>query len=394
MTLSILKRLSSKKDLRIVGINSGTSADGIDLALIRFSQSGRTTRVEFIDGRVIPYSRRIKAALEKIMDERTVRLDDLGRLDMAFGALLGKAAAQFLEEGKYHADLIASHGQTIAHYPVKEKILATKAGTTVQIGDGNSLAAEAGLPVISDFRRADISLGGEGAPLTPFVNHLLFGHQKKGRIIINIGGIANFSFHPAGAPADDVRGGDCGPGNILSDMATRLLFHKKYDRNGTIAAGGQVHQEIIEPILAANNARRISTGREQFDHYLMARLVHTTRRLKAGNHDLIASIDEAAAKLMVRSIKRYLGAPDLEGIYLTGGGRKNRYMVRRLKEMCSPVPVLPVENLGYDGDFLEAVSFAVLGGCYVKGIASTLPYVTGGKAGGVAGKMSLPPKRD
>ncbi len=391
MTSSILKKLSSKKDLRIVGINSGTSADGIDLALISFTGSGKKLKIKFIDGRMIPYTRRIKVALENIIRENTVSLDELGRYDIAFGTILGKAAAKFLKDGKHKADLVASHGQTIAHYPAKEKTLGMKCGTTIQIGDGNSIATATGLPVISDFRRADISVGGEGAPLTPFVNHLLFGHKRKSRIIINIGGIANYSYHPAGSPADTVRGGDCGPGNILSDLATRLLFHKKFDRNGAIAARGEIHREIIMPIIETNKGRRVSAGREQFDRHLLARLVHMARKLKAGNSDLLASIDQATAMLIVRSIKRYIKDPNLEAIYLTGGGRKNLYIEGRLQELCAPVPVRRIETLGYDGDFLEAVSFAVLGGCYVNGIASTLPHVTEGKSGGVAGKMSLPP---
>ncbi len=389
----MLKKLSSKKELRILGINSGTSADGVDLALIKFTPGGKKLKISFIDGKMFPYPRRIKTELDRAIEDKAINLDELSRLDTAFGNYLGLAALRFAEKTRHRVDLIASHGQTIGHYSKKEKTLGHKTGTTLQIGDGNAIAAASGLPVVSDFRRADIALGGEGAPLTPFVNHLLFGHRTKSRIIVNIGGIANFSYHPAGAIPDNVKGGDCGPGNVLSDLICRLMFHTKFDRNGTFARKGTIHKELINPIIEANKGRGVSAGREQFDQYLLARLVHTARRLKACKHDILASSDDAVAILICWSIAGYVKDPHLECIHLTGGGRHNRFIVERLQKHCRSIPVRPIEDLGYDGDFLEALSFAVLGGCFIAGRASTMPHITGSKSGGVAGKLSLPPVR-
>lgn len=388
----MLDRLSSKKELRILGLNSGTSADGIDLALIRFVRSGRKPKIEILDGGVIPHPKRIKAVLEKAIEDRTFGLEELGRLDLTCGTWFGKAALRFIHAGNHKVDLIASHGQTIGHYPERKRMAGQSTGTTIQIGDGNALATATDLPVVSDFRRADVAAGGEGAPLTPFVNQLLFGHKRKSRIVVNIGGIANFSYHPAGGALEDIRGGDCGPGNVLSDWTCRLMFHSRYDRDGRYARKGKIYPELVTPIIEANRRRRVSAGREQFDQYLLARLVHKARRIKACKHDILASVNEATAKLIYRAISKQLRDERLEGIFMTGGGRRNPFLIERLQEICRPVPVQSIENLGYDGDLLEAVSFAILGGCYIMGLPSGLPQITGGDAGTIAGKLALPPK--
>ena len=384
--------LSSRRELAVLGINSGTSADGLDLALIRFARGTTQPRVTVIDGVTMPYPRKIKHAVEDAIRAKTVDLEGLARLDIAYGHHLGQAAARFIRGKRLRVDLIASHGQTIGHYPAKKKMLNTSHSATVQIGDGNSVAVASGMPVVSDFRQTDIALGGEGAPLTPFVNHLLFADRKSSRVIVNIGGIANFSYHPAGGKLDDVAGSDCGPGNVLSDLAARLLFHRPYDRDGRLARNGAIVPDLVRIIEDANAGRGVSTGREQFDWPIIARLVHGARRLHVGHHDIMASIADATAKLIFGAIKRCLKDARLKAVYLTGGGRRNLFMVERLQAYCGDGRVLPIEALGYDGDLLEAASFAVLGGCFVFGIGSTLPQITGGMQGGVAGKLSLPPE--
>jgi anhydro-N-acetylmuramic acid kinase len=384
-------KIASRKTLTILGLNSGTSADGVDLAVIRMDTRGKTPKIAFIDGAMRPFPRIVKYDLEKLIGETHVELPGLMRSQMAFGRQLGLAASQFLAQRAIRVDLIASHGQTIGHFPNKEKALGLATGATVQLGDGNAIAATTGLPVVSDFRTADIAMGGEGAPLTPFVNHLLFGSKTKSRIVVNIGGIANYSYHPASGSPGDVRGGDCGPGNTLSDLAMRLLYHKPYDRDGRIAHTGTPLDEVIALIEKANGRRGRSAGREQFDVELCAHLVFAARRRQATNADIIASVMEATARLIFRSLTPYLTDKRLEAVYLTGGGRKNGYLSQRLQPHLSPCPVWPIETLGFDGDLLEAVSFAVLGGCFVMGMPSTLPQITGAHGATVSGKLSLPP---
>lgn len=392
MTIPALaKKLSGSKPLLILGINSGTSADGIDLALIEYSYLRRGHNVKFITGESIPYSRTIKAELERNLSDDRKELEMVARLDIAYGLYLGKVAREFLKRHGLKVDAIASHGQTIGHYPAKRKQFGMAIGSTVQIGDGNALAAESGLSVITDFRRTDIAGGGEGAPLTPFVNHLLFGDKRKSRIIVNIGGIANYSYHPTGGTLDYVRGGDCGPGNIISDLACQLLFHIPYDRDGEIAKAGRLNKQALGKIFVANAQRKISAGREQFDHRLLARVVHAVRRDRGNHNDVVTSIAEATVRLIHRSLRGYQSDKKLEAVYLTGGGRSNLYFVERLTRLLHPAVLLPIEALGYDGDLLEAVSFAVLGGCFLASIPSTLPGVTGAAIGGIAGKLSLPP---
>ena len=386
-----LSSLAAAKTLTILGMNSGTSTDGLDLAVIRMTTKGKTPKVVVDDGTTMPFPRAVKAELEKLIGDTKIELPDLMRSQVAFGRHLGRMASRFLVQRKITVDLIASHGQTIGHYPQYEKMLGFSTGATMQLGDGNALAVETELPVVSDFRMADIASGGEGAPLTPFVNQLLFGSKTNSRIVVNIGGIANFSYHPAGRSADDIRGGDCGPGNTLSDLAMRLLYHKPYDRDGRIARTGSIRKEVMALIEKANTRRGRSAGREQFDVELFAHLVFANRRQRGANADIIASAMEATAKLINQSLKPYLSDRRLEAVYLTGGGRKNKYLCQRLEEYLAPCSVLPIETLGFDGDLLEAVSFAVLGGCFVMGVPSTLPRVTGAQAPAISGKLSLPP---
>ncbi|MEE9443001.1 MAG: anhydro-N-acetylmuramic acid kinase [candidate division Zixibacteria bacterium] len=385
----LLKGLTAKKNLTILGINSGTSADGIDLAAIKFA-AAKNPEAEYIAGKMVSYPGKIKRELENIIDDRRAELERLSRLDIAYGQYLGRAARKFIDETGLKIDAIASHGQTISHYPYASKSLGIKTKATIQIGDGNAIAFSSGLPTISDFRRADIACGGEGAPLTPFVNQILFGHARRGRIIVNIGGIANFSYHPSGQNYNQITGGDCGPGNVLSDTACKLMFGKLYDKNGEVASSGKIENEIVSAIIKANKRKSVSTGREQFDYRLLARLVHISRKINANKNSIVTSVCEGVARLIHKSIRKYLDEKYCEAVYLCGGGRKNIYLIKRLIEYCRPIPIWPIEKLGYDGDLLEAVGFAVLGGCYLNSIASTLPKVTGALAGGIAGKLSLP----
>ncbi|MFH1699424.1 MAG: anhydro-N-acetylmuramic acid kinase [Candidatus Zixiibacteriota bacterium] len=383
------KKLTAKKNLTILGINSGTSADGIDLATIKFS-AAKNPGIKFITGKMISFPAKIKRELENIIDDHRVDLDRLSRIDITYGHYLGQVARKFSDETGIQIDAIASHGQTIGHYPSSVTALGIKTKATVQIGDGNAIAFSSGVPAITDFRRADIALGGEGAPLTPFVNQILFGHNLRGRLIVNIGGIANFSYHFPDRDFNKIAGGDCGPGNVLSDMACKLMFNTPFDKNGTIASSGKIEKEIVLAIINANKRKTVSTGREMFDYRLLARLVHISRKVKADKESIVTSICEGTARLVYNSIKKYLGDKDCEAVYLCGGGRKNTYLFERITNYCDPIPVWPIEKLGYDGDLLEAASFAVLGGCYLNSIASTLPKVTGAQAGGIAGKLSLP----
>jgi len=388
----MMKRLFNRRKLTVLGINSGTSADGIDLAVINLSKTGQSLTVKYDTGKTISYPKKIKSALENAITDYQISAEQTTRLDIAYGDYLGKAARQFIDSEKLKIDLIASHGQTLFHFPHKEKTLLTKSAATIQIGDGNALAAASGLPVVSDFRRADIALGGEGAPLTPFVNRILFGDKTKSRIIVNIGGIANYSYHPAGGKIDDIKGGDCGPGNTLVDNACRLLVNKPYDRDGRIASKGIILPEVVAVVIEANHRNSVSTGRKLFDRELLARAVHAAGGLRAEKKDIVASLTYATARLIYERIKKLLSDRKLEAVYLAGGGRKNKFLVKQLADLCQPMEILPVDKLGYNGDLLEAVSFAVLGARFVYNFPSTLPGVTGAvDKGGVAGKLALPP---
>lgn len=389
----ILKKLTKKKTLTILGINSGTSADGIDLALIKFSSTGRKPRIDIIGGDVVAYPRTVKRELERFLVDPVVGKEALCRFDLSYGQFLGQAAAKFMHSLKIKVDLIGSHGQTIGHFPQKKKSIATRHSATMQIGDGHGIASTANLPVVTDFRSADVSLGGEGAPLTPFVNALLFADTRQSRIIVNIGGIANYSFVPASNQTGKISGADCGPGNIISDRICHLLFHQPFDKSGELASQGTPRPELIQLLKKASQIKSKSLGREQFGVDLIARLIHLSRKKRYYAKDILASAMKATAQLIGRSIKPHLDEKNLDAIYLTGGGRRNMALVKMLSDQIKGVKIWPIEKLGCDGDLLEAASFAVLAGCFINGIGSTLTQVTGAKMNGIAGRLSLPPGR-
>ncbi len=373
---------------KILGLNSGTSADGVDFALIDFSHNGTRVSVNVLGGGVRPYSAKIRRELERLITRPDVSAEEAARAGVAYGRYLGEIACEIIDTSGWKAEYIASHGQTIGHFPRRKKILDCKSAASFQIGDIAAVAAVAGVPTIGDFRQNDIALGGEGAPLTPIVNHLLFGHTGRSRVIVNIGGMANYTFLSASGKTADIRGGDCGPGNILLDIACRLLLNKAFDRDGKLASSGSAIQKAVSLITKAGKSKTVSTGRESWDELTVARIIHAAGGVRVAPADILASIASGTAELIHRSIRQYLGKKKPDGVYVTGGGRRNLAMARMLRDKVHPLPVWPVEMLGYDGDILEAVSFAVLGGCFLAGIPSTLPAVTGAESGGIAGKLA------
>ncbi len=395
--MSLFQKLTENKTLRILGINSGTSADGLDLALIEFSYDAKSPppQIKILSGDVVPYPNQIRREIERLIVAPVVDKEQLCRFDLSYGQFIGRTAAQFVHSRKAKVDLIGSHGQTIGHFSKKEKSPTGKYSATMQIGAGSGIAIESGLPVVTNFRSTDVALSGEGAPLTPFVNSLLFGDKLKSRIILNIGGIANFSYLPVGHHPQKVLGGDCGPGNIISDKICQLLFHKPFDQNGSLAQQGTARRELVQLIKKSvpSGKNQRSLGREQFGIDLIARLIHLSRNKRYEPKDILTSALEASAQLVVRSIKKHLDEKKLEALYLTGGGRRNITLVKMLSEQVKRVKIWPVEKLGADGDLLEAASFAVLAGCFVSGIGSTISQVTGAETGGIAGQLSLPPTR-
>jgi anhydro-N-acetylmuramic acid kinase len=378
---------------RIVGLMSGTSADGVDAALCEVSGSGEDTRVNLQAYLSRPFPRALQ---ERIFALPGADTSELCELDVLIGESFAEATRAVCAQagvplGEVH--LVASHGQTAAHRPRSQGQL----GATLQIGEAAVIAERTGLPVISDFRARDVAAGGEGAPLVPLVDHFLLRAPGRRRAIQNIGGIANVTL--VGGTLGELVAFDNGPGNMCLDAVARAASRgtESYDVDGQRAARGQVDAELLaelhrHPYLAQPPPK--STGRELFGRSFVYPLLDRWKArppAHAGGNpldDLLATLTRFSAEAIARSYREHLPAfPD--EVYLCGGGAHNQTLVRHLGELCAPAPVRETGALGVDADAKEAIAFAVLGNETLFGRPGNIPRATGAHGPRVLGKITV-----
>jgi anhydro-N-acetylmuramic acid kinase len=389
-----MKRLldiASSPTRRIVGLMTGTSADGIDAVLAEIEGYGETTEFRVLAQITHILPEKLQADLFLLFHPDAL-VEDLCQANFALGAALADAALKVIEAGNMvpeEVDLIGSHGQTVRHLPQGNP------PSTLQVGEAAVIARHTGIAVISDFRPADMAAGGEGAPLVPLVDVLLFGHQDTGRLLLNIGGIANVTAIPAGATAHHgVLAFDLGPGNALMDGAVQHLTGgaQRFDDDGRRAAGGMANDEWVERLLTHEFFRRPppkTTGREEFGTYYLAELMHQSNLAPA---DLLATLTLFTARGIAAGIERFADpSGELEEVFVSGGGVRNSHLMALLEEVLSPRRVRPIDDLGVTADSKEALAFAVLANETVMGRAGNVRGATGATLDAVLGKISLPP---
>ncbi len=393
----ILEKLAGRKNLTVIGMNAGTSADGLDLAAVRIRFLTGPFKVAFIQGKGWRYPAQLYQAVDRVVCGDNNSIEDMVRLDRILGNYYGRQAAGFCRQLKGQGaivNLIASHGQTIRHLPGKIRIGRRMESGTVQLGHPETIAVGTNLPVIADFRQGDIAMGGEGAPITSLAMWHLFSSKSEGRLLVNIGGIANYFLFPKGRGPDEALAADCGPGNSLLDILSQRLCGQRFDWGGRIAAQGAISKRLLT-ILTADNFLKgkygPSTGRERFGKLFVDKILKSAKRLGMSNEDILSTTTELTALTIATSIKPYLGKYDLRLIYLFGGGAKNRYMIKRLKANLNGVDIFSIDELGYNPDYLEAVCYAVMGAMAVKGRSSILPHITGAGIKIPAGRIIQPP---
>src|SRR5579862_2119908 len=318
----------------IIGLMSGTSADGIDAAVVGVRGSGTSTKVRQIAFRTFSYPRGFKKFLLENSDSKTARLDNIVRLNMLVGELFADAAKGIAKKAGVRLtdiDLIGSHGQTICHLPEIKKLFGKQIRGTLQIGDPAVIAKRTGIPTVGDFRVADIAVGGSGAPLVPYVDYLLFRSTKVSRILLNIGGIANMTVLPKNCRLEDLSAFDTGPGNMLIDLAMQQFYKKGFDEGGAIAQTGV----IIPGLLSKLSAHRYlsqkppkSTGREMFGEVYFIRSVRGYS--KVPKQDIIATLTEFTALSIYRAYKSFVKTRIME-LIVSGGGIHNAYLMDALK---------------------------------------------------------------
>jgi len=384
--------LSKRKTLTVLGLSSGTSADGIDAALVRVSNS-RKFKVKPLFFSVFKYPNKLRRIIPDLTSAKNYSLEKVAYLNYYLGELFAQAAQKVMKKTKVKVDLIGTHGQTIRHLPEAQYYFGKKIKATWQIGEADVIAKKTGLITVCDFRAGDVALSGQGAPLTPLVNYLLFGNQN-GTAVLNLGGIANLSAWKKGARPEDILGFDCGPGNMVVDALVYLLFKKNCDRDGKIALSGRVNQKLL---LKLENHKFFkkkppkSAGREEFGERFIKRTLYLSKKYKVSKPDLITTVSELTVQAIWDAYQKYvLQNFSVEQLYVSGGGIYNRYFMKRLQELFEPLKVSsPIQNK-YHPKALEAVSFAVLAYLTVHNLPANLPQVTGARRKAVLGKICLP----
>ncbi|MDZ7721203.1 MAG: anhydro-N-acetylmuramic acid kinase [Balneolaceae bacterium] len=364
-----LADLAEKKSRKIIGLMSGTSLDGLDIALCEIQGSGENTTVELLEFETIPYSKKIRKELKKITSVENVKLKEISYWHTRLAHLHADMILKALEEWKVdrnHVDCIASHGQTIYHYPARDqKGIDDKVNNTLQIGDGDHIASKTGILTISDFRQKHVAHGGEGAPMAGLVDQILFTHPTETRILLNIGGIGNFTYLPPKKSSKKSFTTDTGPGNTLIDALAMHYFQKPYDKDGKIAFSGNVNEGLLDEMLNDSwfdENRSKTTGPEYFN---LEWLQKKTESLgisvnELQPEDLVRTASELSARTITENIKQYVDEDESATLYVSGGGAHNPYLMKRIDELLPRVEIRTIDELGITADAKEAVLFAVL----------------------------------
>ena len=366
---------------------SGTSLDGIDVAIVDISRKRGGVRVQPIAFRSTPYPKLVREAILGVSNSMT-HTAAIARLNFLLGELYAQAIRETCRRHRVSLDsivLAGMHGQTIFHEAAPVEYLGHCIASTMQIGEAAVVAERTGLWTISNFRERDMAAGGKGAPLVPNVDFLLFRDKRAGRVALNIGGIANITFIPAGAEREDVIAFDTGPGNMIIDA---LATHHSggalhYDRGGRIARGAKVHPRMLEAMLSDPYFKLDppkACGREQFGREFVSGLMATGLPLP----DLIATATELTARTIADAIRDY----EAREVIASGGGVHNRQMMRRLRELLPEHSIATSAEYGIDPDAKEAIAFAILAYEFIQRRPGNLPSATGARRAVLLGKGS------
>jgi anhydro-N-acetylmuramic acid kinase len=375
--LQALYQIAQKSSRKIIGLMSGTSMDGLDVALCEISGAGEDTEISLLNFDTVDYSEEIKTEIRKVFAKQTIDFQHLALLNEWIGVLHANMILDCLKAwgiSPDEVDLVASHGQTVMHAP---KILHHQEkfpNATLQIGDGDHIAVKTGIITISDFRQKHLAAGGEGAPLAVYGDYFIFGKKGENRIMLNMGGIANFTYLPATMNPEEVFVTDTGTGNTLIDAFTRLYFPEKaYDKDAEIARQGTVNQVLLEALKSDDffeGAYPKTTGPELFsiDYVRDAQTKSNTSDISV--NDLLATLTRFSAETIAEAINFTINNTKFSvkdfKIYMSGGGMHNPLLVEWLKELL-PCEFLKTNDLGISGDAKEAVLFAILANETVSG---------------------------
>jgi len=392
----------TSKPLMVVGLMSGTSADGIDVALAGVSGAPPDLSAKLLGHTSFQFPATLRKEILRVAEQQPISAGELSQLNFRLGYIYADAVLASCKRFKIapkRIDLIGNHGQTIFHQGQPAPYLSKPTGSTLQIGEGSVIAARTGITTVSDFRPADMALGGQGAPLVPYVDYLLYRHPKLGRVSLNLGGIANITVIPANAKPSQVFAFDTGPGNMLIDALVQHFTHshKLFDKDARLARSGRtipglLNELMSDPYLKLSPPK--STGREYYGRAYVQRVVVLGRRHHAKPADLVRAATIFTALSVVDALHRFVPRKyKILQLIVSGGGARNPLILAQLSAALPEAEVLPSSDFGIPADAKEAFAFALLAYETFHQRPANLPSATGARAPTILGKISYAPPR-
>ncbi|MGF7013138.1 anhydro-N-acetylmuramic acid kinase [Ornithinibacillus bavariensis] len=387
---------SGKEFCYAIGLMSGTSVDGIDAAVVKIYEND-DIRMELVHFDSIQYEAAIRNAILALCNPKQARIEMISGMNMLLGELFSDAVRKVIQDAGLQPEdisFISSHGQTIFHQPEPQLIGKHPVTSTLQIGDISMIAERTGITTVGDFRTRDMAVGGQGAPLVPYADYLLFRHREVGRVLVNIGGISNLTVLPANAEESDVLAYDTGPGNMIIDYFANQITHGKrsFDQDGRIASAGKVHGPWLEELLREpyySQTPPKSTGRELFGEVYARKLWDEANRLGISEEDRIATVTTLTAKTITNEIDRHMAKGSIREVYISGGGSNNLFLMKQIESaLPNGVTLRRMDELGVSADAKEAMVFALLGYQYLNKRTNNLPSATGATKKVMMGKVA------
>jgi anhydro-N-acetylmuramic acid kinase len=390
-----LIELNERRELRVIGLMSGTSADGVDAALlwVKAGENGGAGPDAALEWKLLgfetfPFTAEIRNQILALQERPRNALHEMTRLHFTLGEIFSEAAIQVATRnglGIGEVDLIGSHGQTVCHMPRPRRKSDPRVKASLQIGEPCVIAERTGVPTVANFRARDIAAGGEGAPLVPFVDYLLFRSKTASRVLVNLGGIGNITAMPKGGELKDVIAFDTGPGNMVIDaLASHFTDGREVmDRDGALASRGKVNLAFLEELISDpffDLPPPKSTGRDEFGTAYALRVIEVAHTLGLSDHDLMATVTHLSAKAVHHGVDKFVRSKFfVDEVIVSGGGCHNQYMMRGLQDLFQAIPVRTTAELGLPVDAKEAAAFALLAHATIRGHCGNLPSVTGAK---------------
>jgi len=389
-----LQEIISKPEKLAIGLLSGTSLDGVDAALVNIRNHGLEVKVKLVDFFTFSYPEGLKAKLLEISTRGKGSVNEICRYNVVLGEIFANAINALLKKAGADADdvdFVGSHGQTVHHLPKPEKVFGYTITSTLQLGEPCVIAKRSGILTVADFRPADMALGGQGAPLVPYLDFTLFRSLEKSRALLNIGGIANFTILKNGCSLSDVIAFDTGPGNMVIDYLMNKLFSSPFDKNGEIASSGRISEKLLDLTLKHPYFKKQppkSTGREEFGSEFCEIFLAESERLNLSKEDSITTASELTVRSVLAALKNF-GPSEigLDEIIVSGGGTENLYIMESLAAASAGVSVKPTDKYGIPSAAKEAILFALLANETICGNPGNVPSVTGANTPTILGKI-------